>query len=149
MTILAPRPIADLVEEVAARLTSEQLHAVAARVAAAEARPPEDPARPDLAAAVALDIDGAVARLVALWGRDGVGIDNDILAAWLLPQLVRAGAPEPVAVAALGRHLGWRPRTQAERMAAVAKDRLAAGLSPDEVRRALARLYGDQGTVAA
>lgn len=132
----AVRPLDELVEEVVSRLTSEQLYAIAARVAAAETVPcsPSEPF--DLAAAVTFDLDAAVRRAAARWV-DGTGIDPDLFASWYLPQLVRAGASEIDALAALQRVTGWRPRTEAERFAAVARDLLVAGYPAEHVRRAL------------
>lgn len=132
------RPIAELVEEVAERLSSEQIHAIAARVAAAELRDPDPPRKTDLATELAFDLDGTVRHLADLWGPNGVGIDTDIVAAWLLPQLVRAGLDELTALAALQRVTGWRPRTDEERWAAVARAMVETdGFPPDIVREAI------------
>ncbi len=127
----------DLAEEAAARLTSEQLFAVAARVAARELRPLEvAPARPfDLGAAVALDLDAGLCRDRDRWRE--IGIDDDLIAAWLLPALVRAGIRETHALAALERHTGWRPRSDAKRSETVARQMIDDGFTRDEVRTAL------------
>jgi len=138
-----PRPIAELVEEAAARLTGEQLRALAARVeatelaAAREATSVPKSVPMDLAADVAFSLDGTVRRLAALWGSDGVGIDPDILGSWLLPQLIRAGASETAVIAALERHLGWRPRTHEERLEEVARAMLSEGWTRAQVTAAL------------
>lgn len=130
-------PDADLAELVAERFSSEQLHALAARVAAAELREPDPPPPPfDLAAAVALDLDAALTHLVGRYTAT-VGVDTDILSAWLLPQLVRAGASEPDALAALERHTGWRPRSAEERLESVVRAMRADGFTPEQIRSAL------------
>lgn len=136
----------DLAELAAERLTSEQLHAIAARVAAAElvAERADVPGAMreeshDLAAEVRFDLRGTVRRLVRRWGAGpaGMGIDGDLLAPWLLPQLVRAGAAEHDVVEALRAEIGWCPRTEDERLEAVARGMLDDGFSPDVVKAAL------------
>ena len=131
-----PRPLEELVEEAADRLTSEQLHALAARVAAAEARPPAPPPTFDLATSCALDLQLTVRRAVALWV-DGVGLDTDIFAGWYVPQLVRAGVTERDALSALRRVTGWKPRTAPDRERAVARSMLADGWAPEMIADAL------------
>lgn len=139
----------ELVEEAAQRLTSEQLHALAARVGARELREATEIRKSvprDLPTDVAHDLDATVRHLVDLWGPDGAGCDLDIVAAWLLPQIVRAGATEADAIAALTAHTGWRPRTAAEREKAAlrqtARDLLDAGFSPVQVKAAMRSISG-------
>jgi len=142
-----PRPLAELVEEAAARLSGEQLRALAARVEAAELAAARDatsvPKREpiDLAASVAFNLDATVRHLADLYGHDGVGIANDILGSWLLPQLVSAGAAEGAVLAALERNLGWRPRTHEQRLEEVARTMLADGWAPDQVKAALRSVW--------
>lgn len=133
----SPRPVAELVEEAALRLTSAQLHALASRVAADELRDPEPEPRPDFATALRFDLHGTIRHAVALWV-DGIGVDPDIFSAWYLPGLIRAGVPESEALAALHRVCGWRPRSDEERWAAVARGMLDDGFPADVVRRAIA-----------
>lgn len=142
-----PRPIGELVEEVAATMTSDQVYALAARIAAAEARPPEQPAPFTLAASAALDVDATVRRAVAMWV-DGAGIDADIFSAWYVPQLRRAGVPEPDALAALRRVTGWRPRSDHERLVAVARGMRRDGYPEHAIRQALAGLVVDEEEAA-
>lgn len=127
----------DLAEEAAERLTSEQLFALAARVSARELLPIEvAPAQPfDLGAAVAFDLDAGLCQALDRWRK--IGIDDDLIAAWLLPALGRAGIRETDALAALERHTRWRPRSDAERVAAVARQMIDDGFTRDEVRTAL------------
>lgn len=124
---------------VAEKFTSDQLFAIAARLAAqelaAQMTPKERPAF-DLATAVALDLDAAVRHIVDLWHR-GMGIDVDILGAWLLPQIEAAGVGRAAALDALQRTTGWRPRTEAERLEAVAREMLADGFTPAQITDAL------------
>lgn len=129
----------DLVEDAVERLSSEQLYAMATRKVAAELRSAEDAAipvqEPDLATALAFDLDGAVTQLVEPCTQ--VGVDTDIAAAWLLPQLLRAGASEADALDVLSRVTGWRPRTDEERTEAVEREMLTDGFTPEQVRVAL------------
>lgn len=128
-------------EAAAVLLTSEQLYALAARVAAAELREPQPARRFDLATSVALDLDATIRLLVSFWGPDGIGSDVDIVAAWLYPQLVRAGVPEAAALAALERVTDWRPRSDAERWAQVARDMIEEdGFAPERVTIAISRI---------
>lgn len=128
---------ADLAEEAVSRLSSHQLHAMAARKSAAELREPDPPAPPlDLEAAVEFDLDGAISYLMTKYTA-AVGVDADLLAAWLLPQVVRAGASEPDALAALERQVGWRPRSPEERLEAVVRAMRDDGFTPDQIRSAL------------
>jgi hypothetical protein len=137
------RPIGELVEEAAARLTAEQLRALAARVESAEMAaaleatsvPKREPF--DIGAAIAFDLDGAVRHLALLWGPDGVGCDLDIVAAWVYPALIEAGVPQAAALAALERHCDWHPRTDSERERAVAKAMLDDGWTPREIAEAM------------
>lgn len=143
MSQTTTRPIGELVEEVAQRLSSEQIHALAARVAAAEARPAERPTPFDLPTAVRIDLDGTIRRAMSMWC-DGAGIDADLFASWYLPQLRRAGVDEAGAIDALHRLTAWRPRTTEERAAAVAADMLDAGYPAAVVREAVARAFAEE-----
>lgn|GEM_PF-5258229 len=139
-TLQSIRPLNELVEEVAERLSSEQILAIGARVSAAELVRSQAPAphQFDLAAEVAFDLAAAVRHLVSLWGPAGIGCDTDLVAAWLRPLLVNAGVPETDALAALERETGWRPRTPAQREVAVAEAMLADGFERGLVVSALA-----------
>jgi len=132
------RPIHDLVEEAVERLSSEQLHAMAARRAAAELRAqgqlaPKAPT--DWDTCLKVDLNLTVRRLVEL--HSSFGIDADIASANLLPKLLGAGIPEDDALEALTRACGWRSRTDEDRLEAVARSMLADGFTVEQVRTAL------------
>lgn len=132
------RPIAELVEEAVARLSAEQLHAMAARRAAAEARGPE-PERPfDFDASVALDIDRTITHVVDLYRR--LGVDDDLIAACVLHPILAARLPQDVALQVIHDHTGWRPRSDDDRVGAVARGLLGDGWPPDLVASAIDEL---------
>lgn len=131
-----------LVDEAAARLTAEQLRAIAARVEV-EARSAiqEESPRPDLASEIAFAGLRTTVRRRLNAHRER-GIDDDLAASQLLPALLRAGVDKREAVAALKYETGWQPRTDTERARAVATAMLDDGYPPDVVRRAVAGAYG-------
>lgn len=132
------RSVDELVEEVVGRLTSEQLFAVAARLAAAEAREPE-PERPfEIDASLALDIGRTIAHVIDLHRR--IGVDDDLIASQVLRPILTTRLPEDVALDVIHRHTGWRPRTTEDRIGAVARGMLGDGLPPDLVVRAIDEL---------
>ncbi len=136
--------VAESVLEWARQYTSDVIYAAAAALAAEElarlvAPPPE---RPDLASCVALDLDGTVRHLADLWGPPGVGLDLDIVASWLAPQLLDAGVREHLVLAALWRVCGWRPRSDDDRRAAVLRALVETdGFAPDVAEAALAEAF--------
>lgn len=138
-TASPPLSLKDLVEDAIERLSSEQLYAMGSRKAAAELRAAEDAAipvqPPDLATALAFDPTETVARFVGTYA--AIGVDGDIAAAWLLSQLVHAGASEVDAFDVLHRVTGWRPRTDEERDAEVMRQMLGDGFTPEQIRDAL------------
>lgn len=135
-TLSPPRPIAELVEEAVARLTVEQLHALAARRAAAESRPPEPERRPfDVDTGFALDADRTITHLVDLYRQ--LGIDDDLIASRILYPALMARLPEAEALAAITRATGWRPRSREDRHRSAAKALLADGFTPRQIATAL------------
>ncbi len=135
---LTPGAIA---EAAAARLSSEQLFALAARVAAAEMRPPEPRSDPDLATSIkAFGLLRAAAR--ALDRYDEVGVDRDLAAVALLGRLRHAGVGHDRALAALLLVTGWRPRTDAERREAVRRLMVEDGFPADLIDTATTEAFG-------
>lgn len=137
MSTIAPeRTIAELVEEAAARLTSEQLQAIAMRVAAAELLEPDPPPPPpDFATCCAFDLRGAV--LYEIERLRELGIDDDISSCHVLVRLRGVGIDDARSLAALRQVTGWRPRSGDERQRALARELLEAGLSPEQIAHAL------------
>lgn len=139
---MAARTLEELVDEAAARLTAEQLRAIAARVEV-EARSAigEESPRPDLAAEIAFAGLRTTVRRRLNAHRER-GIDDDLAASQLLPALLRSGVDKREAVAALKYETGWQPRTDTERAAVVAKSMLDDDWPADVVRLAVAAAYG-------
>jgi len=123
-----------LAEVVADRFTSEQLFALAGRVAAREARPPETHSTPDLATCLAFDLEGTVDDLVERMHEEA-GLDLDLVGAYLLKLLQAAGVADAEEIVALAT--GWRPRSAEEREVAVAKAMLAEGFTPAQIEGAM------------
>jgi len=120
----------ELAEEAAIRFTSEQLFALAGRVAAREARPPETHSTPDLPTNLAFDREGTVADLVERM-HVRAEISLDLVGAYLMTLLRAAGVDDAEAV--VERHTGWRPRTAEQREVAVAEAMLAEGFTPTQI----------------
>jgi len=127
-----------LAEEAAQRLSSEQLFALAGRVAAREARPPEVRPKPDLASCLAFDCEGTVSDLVARM-HAGAGVDLDLVGLHVLKLLQVAKIADAEAI--VRRHTGWHPRTAEEREVAVAEAMLAEGFSAEQIANALGEAF--------
>jgi len=128
----------ELAEEAAIRFTSEQLFALAGRVAAREARPPETHSTPDLATSLAFDLEGTVDDLVEMM-HARVGIDLDLVGSHVL-KVLRAAAVDD-AEEIVERATGWHPRTAEEREVAVAEAMVAEGFTPTQIANALGEAF--------